>query len=297
MPSKSLNIDELADIIQNLDQCTDFHKQIIQNLGNKKNSMSSHKKRWLYEEELVLEMLVEKNVPWPVISQMHGRTESAIKTRWSHIRNRLPPIFMEPEKNHLIYDTPKDDTPKDDTPKYDTHIPLIQKVKNEKTSKGQCEQKLTNKHRYQKINEKGGAEKEKLNDMIDDDEENIQQIANSLELLQISSKKKPKHQQAQQHIQHQKQQPVNKNTNLTFRKIHSTWSDEDDLLLVQLCAIKLPYKYISSRLSVKRTPATISNHISFLKSQGVGNLYDYYAYHGKPLDSSGIPDLKSLTHD
>ncbi|CAO3643990.1 unnamed protein product [Cunninghamella blakesleeana] len=60
-------------------------------------------------------------------------------------------------------------------------------------------------------------------------------------------------------------------------KKYTTWTAEDDLLLVQLRAIKLTYKDISKLLSVERSPAAISNHYNSLKLQGVGFLEDYHS--------------------
>jgi hypothetical protein len=54
------------------------------------------------------------------------------------------------------------------------------------------------------------------------------------------------------------------------------WSSADELLLVQLRAIKMPYKDIAGMLSVQRDTGSISSYYKTLKEQRIGFLDDYY---------------------
>lgn len=54
------------------------------------------------------------------------------------------------------------------------------------------------------------------------------------------------------------------------------WSSADELLLVQLRAIKMPYKDIAGMLSVRRDLGSISSYYKSLKAQRIGFLDDYY---------------------
>ncbi|KAI8336665.1 hypothetical protein BC941DRAFT_471198 [Chlamydoabsidia padenii] len=85
--------------------------------------------------------------------------------------------------------------------------------------------------------------------------------------------------------------PAHKNINTQG----TPWSPEDELLLLQFRAIKLPYKYIAGLLSTPHSLDSIYNHYHTLKSKNIGYLDDYYKKIGHPYASTSNNGKESVT--
>ncbi|CAO3631882.1 unnamed protein product [Cunninghamella blakesleeana] len=84
--------DILTDAFMKLDiEDTELSQRITENFINKTDNLICLE----YNEEELLRIFVEKSIPWPVISRLHGRSEAAIKTRYSNVKKREPPIYKD----------------------------------------------------------------------------------------------------------------------------------------------------------------------------------------------------------